>query len=180
VDPPATGRPRGSGWCLGLLVVVAALVTSCGAAGGAAAPTSVPEALASLEMRRIWIDGVELSVAIAADPARRARGLTGITHLGGLDGMLFVFEEDTAGGFWMKDTLIPLDIAFYAADGRYVDGFRMEPCTTDPCPVFTPSAPYRYALETPAGSLEGGGRGSRLRVTPRLWGSAGPDLRGRG
>ena len=72
---------------------------------------------------------------------------------GDLDGMLFVFEQDTSGGFWMKNTLIPLDIAFFAVDGTFVDGFEMQPCTTDECPTYTPSGAYRYALELPLGAM---------------------------
>ena len=77
----------------------------------------------------------------------------GVTDLGGLDGMLFVFQVDSDGGFWMKNTLIPLDIVFFTADGGFVDSLTMAPCTEDPCPVYRPRGAYRYALEAPAGDL---------------------------
>jgi hypothetical protein len=77
----------------------------------------------------------------------------GVTDLGGLDGMLFVFQADSEGGFWMKNTLIPLDIAFFTADGGFVDALTMVPCVEDPCPTYRPDGSYRYALEAPAGGL---------------------------
>jgi uncharacterized membrane protein (UPF0127 family) len=56
---------------------------------------------------------VELDVEIADTPEERAAGLMGREDLGALDGMAFVWPEPTSGGFWMKDTLIPLSIAFW-------------------------------------------------------------------
>ena len=94
-------------------------------------------------------------VAMADTPALRARGLMGVTGLGTLDGMLFVWPDDVAGGFWMKDTLIPLDIAFFAADGLLVDLISMVPCEEDPCPSYRPSGPYRWAIEVETGGFEG-------------------------
>ena len=94
------------------------------------------------------------TVAMADTPALRAQGLMGVTDLGGRDGMLFVFAEDVSGGFWMKDTLIPLDIAFFDADGVLVDLLTMVPCESDPCPIYTPTGAYRYAIETDVGRWE--------------------------
>ena len=66
------------------------------------------------------------------------------------DGMLFVFPEDTTGGFWMKNTLVPLTIAFFDAQGRRVRKLRMTPCREDPCRTYEPGRTYRFALELPA------------------------------
>jgi uncharacterized membrane protein (UPF0127 family) len=63
-------------------------------------------------------------------------------------GMLFVFPADTDGPFWMKDTLIPLSIAFIAADGTIVNVQDMQPQSTD---LHSPGARYRYALEVNQG-----------------------------
>lgn len=101
----------------------------------------------------IVMSGERWSVAVADTPELRARGLMGITDLGDLDGMLFVFEEDTRAGFWMKDTLIALEVAFFGEDGGLVDLLTMEPCRADPCPTHTPSGAYRYAVEAPEGRL---------------------------
>ena len=101
------------------------------------------------------VAGDPWTVAVADDAAERARGLSGVEDLGGLRGMLFVYPGDVTAGFWMKDTSIPLDIAFFAADGSLVDQRSMVPCPADPCPVYAPGRPYRCALEVPAGGFAG-------------------------
>lgn len=81
--------------------------------------------------------------------------------------MLFVFPSDAPRSFWMKDTLVPLDITFFRSDGSWVSSAHMEPCLQDPCPTYLSSGPARYALEVPAGghSLPGGS-GWVLTVLP--------------
>jgi hypothetical protein len=79
----------------------------------------------------------------------------GVTDLGDLAGMLFVWEEPVQVGFWMKDTLIPLDIAFIDGDRGVVSVATMEPCIEDQCPSYGSEFPYTFALEVPAGSLPG-------------------------
>lgn len=97
------------------------------------------------------VSGEAWTVAVADTPELRAQGLMGVTDLGDLDGMLFVFDEDAASGFWMRDTIIPLDIAFFTVDGVLVDLLHMEPCTTTACPIYQPRGEYRYAIETAVG-----------------------------
>ncbi|MDJ0497689.1 MAG: DUF192 domain-containing protein [Acidimicrobiia bacterium] len=113
----------------------------------------VPEQLTGLETTSVSLDDRQLLVAVADTPALRRTGLMFVEDLGDLDGMLFVFEADTSGGFWMKNTLLPLDIAFFDVQGGFVDGFVMEPCKADPCPTYVPSGSYRYALEMEAGTM---------------------------
>ncbi len=139
-----------------LAVVISLLLTACGSGD--------PAGLDGFEAATITIDGRELNVAVANTQALRAQGLMGMTDLGGLVGMLFVFQESTDGGFWMKDTLIALDIAFFDAGGVFVDRFTMEPCAEDPCPVYRPSGTYQYAVEAPAGDLGSVSGGSVLRL----------------
>jgi uncharacterized protein len=101
----------------------------------------------------VLVGGQPWLVVLADTAAERAQGLMGVTDLGAFRGMLFVFSEDTTAGFWMKDTLIPLDVAFFAADGSLVGEEPMVPCDAEPCPVYRADAPYRYALEVPAGGF---------------------------
>ena len=75
--------------------------------------------------------------------------------------MLFIFSGDTKAGFWMKDTLIPLSIAFIAADGTILDVQEMEPLSED---KHRPPAPYRYALEVNQGWFQEHGLGPGGRV----------------
>lgn len=107
------------------------------------------------ELDIVSVGGEPLVVAVADDRALRQRGLMGVTDFGDVDGMLFEFELPTLGGFWMKDTLVPLDIAFFDEEGGLVQIMTMTPCVTDDCPSYTPDGAYRWALERPAGTLLG-------------------------
>ncbi|MGH3443264.1 MAG: DUF192 domain-containing protein [Nitriliruptorales bacterium] len=110
-----------------------------------------PEATVALEPpdpRRAV--GVATKVASTSD--QLAHGLMEVEELPEGVGMLFLFAEDRDGAFWMKDTLVPLDIAWADASGAIVDIQRMEPCPPDSaCPRYSPGAAYRTALEVPAG-----------------------------
>ena len=141
-----------------LLLIVAVVLAGCG--------SDDPEGLEGFETSTITVGDRELVVAVAETPTQRSQGLMGVTDLGGLDGMLFVFQVDSDGGFWMKNTLIPLDIGFFTADGGLVDSLAMVPCTEDPCPVYRPSGAYRYALEAPAGDLAFVTPSTRLELDP--------------
>lgn len=77
----------------------------------------------------------------------------GRESLGEDEGMVFVFFEESTGGFWMKDTLIPLSIAFFDAEGTIVDILDMEPCESEPCESYFPSSPYFGALEVNKGAF---------------------------
>ena len=107
--------------------------------------------------------GEQLSFCVLAalNALQRSRGLMTVTdpELGGYDGMLFVFEAESEGGFWMRNTPMPLTIAYLDAEGRLVDETDMTPCRDSPeCPGYPPAGPYRMALEVPQGGLE------RLRI----------------
>ena len=94
-------------------------------------------------------------VAVADTRLLRTQGLMGVTELMNVDGMLFVFEEPVRVSFHMRDTLIPLDIAFFAGDGSLIDRFTMTPCDEDPCPTYPAAAPVKYAIETTVGGFDG-------------------------
>lgn len=96
---------------------------------------------------------VTVSVEIADEPAERRRGLMGRTTLADGSGMIFLFPNDVEDAFWMKDTPVPLSVAFVDARGRIVAMLDMEPCRADPCPVYSPGVPYRTALEIGQGSF---------------------------
>ena len=98
----------------------------------------------------------EWCALLAASEAQRVRGLMGVTDLKGYAGMVFRFSVDTSEDFWMKDTPMPLSIAFFAADGRFVSSADMDPCINKPdvqCPKTVAPSPYRYAIEVPKGQL---------------------------
>ncbi|MBS3940197.1 MAG: DUF192 domain-containing protein [Actinobacteria bacterium] len=107
-----------------------------------------PEALVTLSGDDL---DVEIAVKLADDPDRREHGLMEVEDLPPGTGMLFVFDGERNGGFWMKNTLVPLDIAYADADGEIVSILAMEPCVADPCEVYDPGAAYQRALEVPQG-----------------------------
>ena len=77
-------------------------------------------------------------------------------ELGGRAGMVFSFPSDTRAAFWMKDTLLPLSIAWFNADGGFVSSADMQPCPagTRTCPTYSAVGRYRTAIEVPLGGLE--------------------------
>ncbi len=99
---------------------------------------------------------VTLTVEVASRADQRRRGLMFRESLDELAGMLFVFEEDRTGGFWMLNTLIPLDIAYLAADGTVLEIVRGVPQSPE---VLRPAQPYRYTLEVNGGWFERQGFG---------------------
>lgn len=124
--------------------------------------TTAASALPGLETSTIMVDDRDLLVAVADTPEARRQGLMGVTDLGDLDGMLFVWQGDTTEAFWMKDTPMPLDIAFFTVGGGFVDRQTMDPCVEETCELYSAPALYRYAIEAPAGDLGFVGPGSQL------------------
>ena len=116
------------------VLVLAATVS----AGGAASTNSGPA--------KLTLDGVPFEPELALTSGQRALGLMH-RRKAPADGMLFVFPDVTSGGFWMKNTLVPLTIAFYDARGNRVRKLSMKPCRKDPCPIYDPGRRYRFALE---------------------------------
>ena len=104
---------------------------------------------------------------LADDEQQRAQGLMGRRDLAGFDAMVFRFDADTAGGFFMRNVPVGLSIAWFGADGRFVAAADMAPCPDqEGCPNYAPPAPYRVAIEVPQGGLGrlGVGDGSVLTV----------------
>lgn len=114
---------------------------------------------------------IEIQVEIADTPDERSRGLMFRTELPAERGMLFIFEEPEILSFWMKNTLLPLDILFLDGAGRIVAQATMEPCQADPCLTYTSATAARYALEVPSGFIQKYGVGQGWRLV--LWGVPG-------
>jgi uncharacterized membrane protein (UPF0127 family) len=159
-----------------LLVLVVAAVAGCGGGNGGgngaeAEETTTAAATAPVfERGTVVIEGergdVEVDVEIAETPVQQQLGLMHRESLEREAGMVFLFPKETRGGFWMKNTLIPLSIAFFDGDGRILRILDMEPCEADPCPTFDPKVPYRGALEVNQGAFGewGVSEGDRIRV----------------
>jgi uncharacterized protein len=92
-----------------------------------------------------------LYVDVADTPEERREGLMGVEDLPDDEGMAFLFDEPVSSTFWMKDTLIPLSIAFVGEDDRVVGVLDMQPCEADPCPSYGVDEPYVLAIEANLG-----------------------------
>ena len=125
---------------LGAALAVLAVVLAAGATTGEARPDVTTQ---------LTLDRVAFRPELARTPEDRMVGLM-FRKRAPVDGMLFVFSEDTNGGFWMKNTLVPLKIVFFDRRGRQVKRMLMKPCLADPCRTYEPGVDYRFALELPA------------------------------
>jgi uncharacterized membrane protein (UPF0127 family) len=97
-------------------------------------------------------DRSRVHAELATTEAERERGLMKRTSLGELDGMLFVFEAPGLHAFWMKDTLIPLDMLWLDASGKVVSvAESVPPCKTTDCPTYPPRAAASFVLEVNGG-----------------------------
>ena len=109
---------------------------------------------------------VRLTVEVADEPEEWRVGLMHRSSLARNAGMIFLFPQPIRGGFWMKNTLIPLSIAFFDGRGRILRIMVMTPCRADPCPTYDPRVAYRGALEVNRGSFGRWGvrRGDVIRL----------------
>ena len=94
--------------------------------------------------------GVSLRIEYATTASAREKGLSGRDSIPSDYGMLFVFQRDDKYGFWMKDTLVPLDIFWLDNKGQVVH-IEQNVATSTYTNVFYPTTPARYVLETVAG-----------------------------
>jgi uncharacterized membrane protein (UPF0127 family) len=121
-----------------------------------------------LPTTRVEVGGTTVTVEVADDEGERAMGLMYRDHLDADAGMLFVYPDALERRFWMKDTRVPLAIAFLAADGTIVRIAEMKPLDRNTTPS---GAPAMYALEMNKGwftahGVKQGDRVGRLPVPP--------------
>lgn len=109
---------------------------------------------------------LELTVEIAHNRAAWEQGLMGRKKLDEGRGMWFIFPEEAPRSFWMKNTLIPLDIIYFDSEKRVVSIVEgMQPCERDPCRGYFSEVPALFALEVPGGYVRKHGVGLKDRVT---------------
>jgi len=132
-----------------LLLVV---LSACGGSGGASGAD-----LSGFPTARILVNGVEFEVYVATTAGQQAQGLMFATEdqlLPLLDGtprgMLFVFSTEATRSFWMRDTYVPLDLAYARGDGVIAEVHELVPL--DETPVVS-GEPVQYALEALAGTF---------------------------
>lgn len=142
--------------------LVAALLLGPAAAISAEAPPA--SQLPRIELR---VGSQPIIAEVAADDATRARGLMFRERLAANTGMLFVFPQPTQLCFWMKNTPLPLTVAFIDTQGAIVSLADMEPYSLEPhCAI----APAQYALEMEQGwfARRSHGPGTKIEGLPRV------------
>ena len=154
---------------------LAALVSACGAvpgkASGAAAATPTPAASAASSPasgpRAEMPSGAVYRLELALTPEEQTQGLMFRENLPDRTGMIFVFGQEADHHFWMKNTMIPLDMIWMDASGKVIFvSANTPPCKADPCPTYGPDAPARQVLEIAGGmaAKENIAVGSTLRL----------------
>jgi uncharacterized protein len=111
--------------------------------------------------------GVEYAVELALTPEDQAQGLMFRESLPERFGMLFVFGETAPHHFWMKNTMIPLDMIWLDVAGTVVFiSADTPPCKADPCPTYGPDSTAKMVLEIAGGKAkaEGVTAGSKLEL----------------
>ena len=132
---------------LALLVWIAAAAT----ATPSPAPMPTPQSLPVIVVRA---PKAALHLQVATTSSQRERGLMGVTRLQPHNGMLFVFDSDATVGFWMKNTLISLDMVFVGADGIIRHVYSRVPVVSATIPdadIPVEQGAAKYVIELPAG-----------------------------
>jgi len=132
-------------------------------------PPDAPEFARGRVLIDTGTESVLLDVDVAETPEQRAFGLMQRDSMPADEGMLFVFFGEANSAFTMRNTLIPLSVAFFDFDGKILKILDMEPCEAEPCPAYDPELTYRGALEVNQGAFEEWGvrEGSVVNPLPR-------------
>lgn len=146
------------------LFVILLVCTGCGGGGAPAGGYAV-------EVRDDAANSATVQVELAVTPAERAKGLMDRQSLAADAGMLFLFTRPSAGGFWMKNTHIPLDIAYLAEDGTIQEIRKGVPLSEEP---LRPVLPYLYVLEVNEGwfAAHGFGAGDTVVIPQDIFDAA--------
>jgi uncharacterized membrane protein (UPF0127 family) len=109
----------------------------------------------TVRVEKVNGESIPIEVEVADTESERSKGLMDRETMEANKGMLFIFENDSFSGFWMKNTLISLDMIFIDNDEKivYIE-HEAQPCEEDPCRVYSPGVTYRYVVEVNGGWVE--------------------------
>ena len=133
------------------LAIVMLLVAAC-TQQPAAPPPATAQPQPQSGPRVIFPDGFVVNVEVANTNELRAQGLMYRDQLKPGAGMIFFFAEDDVYPFWMKNTLIPLDMIWIDSSRKVAHvKVNVPPCKIENCPSYDPGVPSRYVLEVAGG-----------------------------
>lgn len=136
-------------------MLVVLLMAGCTNPSSPAAETQSAPPPAAAGPRVVFPDGFVVNVEIAANDELRAQGLMYRDHLDPGTGMLFLFPREGEYPFWMKNTLIPLDMIWIDSNKRVAHvKYEVPPCRVVDCPSYPPNARARYVLEVAGGEAK--------------------------
>lgn len=154
---------------LAALAASALLASACGASPAPAPPPAATPTAATAGPRAVLPSGAVYSLELALTPEDQAEGLMYRENLPEKTGMLFLFAEKSPHHFWMKNTMIPLDMIWLDEAGRVVYIYaNTPPCKADPCPTYGPDTDVRRVLEIAGGMAEK--EGVRVGTTVEILG----------
>jgi uncharacterized membrane protein (UPF0127 family) len=149
------------------VLAASVLASACGASPGSSAPPAATPTAAPSGPAAVLPSGARYALELALTPEDQAQGLMFRENLPDRTGMLFLFPEEAPHHFWMKNTMIPLDMIWMDASGRvaYVSA-NTPPCKADPCPTYGPDGNVRMVLEIAGGmaAKEGVAVGTTLKL----------------
>ncbi len=140
------GTSRSRVLIIAALLAISAAALSCSAQQAPGAEADKPNP--TLKKITLVAGQTQVVVEVAATETERNRGLMFRKTLADGKGMLFVFETDQRVSFWMKNTSLPLSLAYMAADGTILQVLDLAPFSEEPRPS---ERSIRYALEVPQG-----------------------------
>jgi uncharacterized protein len=137
------------------LARAAALTTALTAAAITGAAPALAQYATARRAEAQFADKTVVSLEVARTEAERAKGLMFRTDLAERAGMIFLFERPGIYPFWMKNTLIPLDMLWTDTSGKIAwIAESVPPCKADPCPEYPPRAEAQYVIELRAGFVK--------------------------
>lgn len=153
------------------LAAAAAIGALSGTSHAQDAGTGAQDAAQHLQSIQLGAGMFNIQAEVALTPEQREIGLMHRTSLGPYQGMLFIFDAPAKQCFWMKNTLIPLSVAFIAQDGTIVNIDEMKAQTLDP---HCSAQPVRFVLEMSEGWFTKRGMKAGSKLTGRPFGTGKP------
>jgi uncharacterized membrane protein (UPF0127 family) len=147
----AVGKPESAGGPRLLRITLVLLFVAISCHGAPKAPAAITPAPVT-GPRVVLPSGAVYAVEVARTPDEQAQGLMFRESLAERAGMIFLFTDSAPHQFWMKNTMIPLDIIWLDDSGRVLFvSANTPPCRADPCPNYGPVVPAPVVLELAGG-----------------------------